>query len=139
MEKEPGMPRNPHHRLEDWMRLILLHWILISMIMFYSIVMGTAGGCAVVLLTAAFVEGMGLSPHFFHLYPTPGTAAVVVIGGLIATLFLHLFKHLRYNCASGTYTLAVSRAANQRAIAGLALITLALIGIGAGVSWLMPE
>jgi hypothetical protein len=133
------MPRKPHHRLEDWMRLILLHWILISMIMFYSIIMGIAGGCVVVLLTAVVVEAMGFSAHFFRLYPAPGTAAAVVIGGLIATFFLHLFKHLHYNCTSGTYTLAVSRAANQRAFACLALITLALIGIGTGVSWLMPE
>lgn len=133
------MARDPQNRLEDWMRLILLNWVLISFIMFYSILMGLAGGCLVILFSAAVIEWVGLPTHFLRLYPSPGQTAILVMGGLIAALFIHLFKHLHYNCASGNYTLSVARVVNLRTFAGLAAIALFLVGIGAGIAWLFPS
>ena len=81
------MARDPENRLEDWMRLILLNWVMISFIMFYSILMGLAGGCIVVLFSTAVIEQFGLPTRFLHLYPSPAPASILVIGGLIAAFF----------------------------------------------------
>lgn len=133
------MARDPKHRLEDWMRLILLNWVLISFIMFYSILMGLVVGCLIVLFATAAIGWVGLPVQFLRLYPSPGPTAILVMGGLIATFFLHLFRHLHYNCDSGNYTLAVSRILNLKAFTGFAIIVLLLIGVGAGISWLSPS
>ena len=132
------MARDPEKRLEDWMRLILLNWVLISFIMFYSILMGLSGGCMVVLFSTAVIEHFGLPTRFLHLYPSPAPASILVMGGLIAAFFLHLFKHLHYNCATGSYTLAVARVVNLKAAGGFAVIALLLVGVGAGIAWLFP-
>lgn len=133
------MARDPEKRLEDWIRLILLNWVLISFIMFYSILMGLAGGCIVVLFSAAVIEQFGLSTRFLHLYPSPAPASILVMGGLITSFFLHLFKHLHYNCTTGSYTLEVARVVNIRAAGGFAVIALILVGVGAGIAWLFPS
>ena len=133
------MARDPEKRLEDWMRLILLNWVLISFIMFYSILMGLAGGCIVVLFSAAVIDHFGLPTRFLHLYPSPAPASILVMGGLIASFFLHLFKHLHYNCTTGSYTLEVARVVNIRAAAGFLVVALILVGVGAGIAWLFPS
>ncbi|WP_373501296.1 hypothetical protein [Desulfococcus sp.] len=128
------MARDPQHRIEDWMRLILLNWVLISMVMFYSILLGTALGCLAVGLSAAVIEWMGLPARFLLLYPSPAPAAVLVIGGLIAAFFIHFFRNLRYNCDSGSYTLPLARVVNLRIAAGFAGLALLLVLIGAVIA-----
>jgi amino acid transporter len=132
------MARDPQHRLEDWMRLILQSWVLISMVMFYSILMGIALGSLVLGFSAAAIQWIGLPAHFLRLFPSPGPAGVLVIGGLIAAFFLHLFRNLRYNCESGGYTLATARVVNLRTAAGFAGLALLLVLIGAVIARISP-
>ena len=133
------MARAPQKRLEDWMRLILLNWVLISLAMFYSIIMGIAGGCLVILAGASVTGWAGLSTRFLRLYPSPAPTPILVIGGLIAALFIHLFKNLHYDCASGNYSLSVSKVASLGALAGIGAVGLILLGIGAVIAWLSPS
>ena len=133
------MPPDPPHRMEDWMRLILLNWVLISFVMFYSILAGALGGALAVLACGTALEWAGVSIHHMRLYPSPGSGAAVVIGGLIASLFIHLFSHLRYHCASGSYTLDIGKAANSKSLFRLASAAFVLVGIGAGIEWLLPR
>lgn len=127
------MVREPRHRLEDWMRLILLNWVMISMAMFYSILFGAALGCLAALLGAAVVEGLGHDARFLRLFPSMGPGALLVIGGLIPGVFLCLLRQLRYHCGSGGYALALTRAGTLRAAAGLAGLALLLVLIAAGI------
>lgn len=125
------MAHDPQHRLEDWMRLILLNWVMIAMIMFYSILVGAALGGLAAALGAAVVEWLGHDARPLRLFPSIGPGALLVIGGLIPGVFLCLLQQLRYHCGRGGYTLALTRASLVRAAAGLAGLALLLVLIGA--------
>ncbi|AOY58532.1 MULTISPECIES: hypothetical protein [Desulfococcus] len=133
------MARNSEKRLEDWIRLILLNWVLISIMMFYSIFMGIGIGYLVIRFSRLVVDWTGLPAHLLDLFPTSGPTVNLMIGGLIAAVFLHLFRHLRYNCETESYTLKLSRVFNLRAAVAFAAIVMILMGMGAVFARLFPS
>lgn len=127
------MARDPQHRLEDWMRLILLNWVMIAMIMFYSILAGAALGGLSAVLGATVIEWMGHDARSLRFFPSMGPGALLVIGGLIPGIFLCLLQQLRYHCGRGGYTLTLTRASLLRSAVGLAGLALILVLIAAGM------
>ncbi len=96
-------------RPEDWARLILLNWVLIGMVMFYSILVGGVIG-------GVWVMGLGLGLDGFRLFPVPSPAAQVMLTGSIALVFLLTFRALQYNCAAGNYGIIRSQTARRQLI-----------------------
>lgn len=92
----------PNKRMDDWIRLILLNWVLISFVMFYSILIGLVTGTLLVTVMDGLLQIAGVETPVFAVFPfTP--AATGLITALIATLFLATFRSLRFNCETGGY------------------------------------
>ena len=133
------MARHSEKRLEDWIRLILLNWVLISMIMFYSILIGIGIGYLVIGFSRLVINCLDLPAHLLDLVPTSGPTTILVVGGMIAAVFLHLFSHLHYDCQSESYALALSRLVTLRVAACFVVIVMILLGIGTGFGWLFSS
>jgi hypothetical protein len=88
--------------MDDWIRLILLNWVLISFVMFYSILIGLVTGTLLVTVIEGLLRVAGVASPALGVFPfTP--AATALVAALIATLFLATFRSLRFNCETGGY------------------------------------
>ncbi|GBC60348.1 hypothetical protein DENIS_1299 [Desulfonema ishimotonii] len=126
-------------KMDDWIRLILLNWVMISFVMTYSIIFGTTGGVLLIVILKCLLTLPDGPDHFLTLYPLISLPSKLIIGTLIAAIFLYSFRTLRYNCQTGHYFVPASgkfiRKICGRMIGGLLVLSfLALIlGLSAGL------
>lgn len=116
-------------KLEDWMRLILINWIVISMTVFYAVIAGTLTALATAWAARRVLAFANVSAQGLALFPAPGTALWAVIACWIAVLAVTAFRTIRYRCHDGSYFWQISRIWIKRAgqfWAGLALVMLAV-------------
>lgn len=101
------MANSPRNRFDDWMELILLNWAMISLVMFYSIVLGIVGGSLLVLTAGFLLEGLRIPNQFLALYPALTPVSRILISILIASIFIITFRSTRYDCRTGHYFLKI--------------------------------
>jgi hypothetical protein len=100
-------PDKQEKQMDDWMRLILINWVLISFVMFYSILIGLICGSLVAVVADGVLGMVGIRGKIFDVFPF-SPAATALIAGIIAFLFLATFRTIRYNCQTGGYTLPLT-------------------------------
>ncbi len=120
----------PRNRFEHWMELILLNWALISLVMFYSIVLGIVGGSLLILMIGFVLEGLHISSGFLALYPMLTPASRILISVLIAAIFIFTFHSTRYDFLTGHYFLKVSLYFIKKPALRLALFLIVLGAFG---------
>ncbi len=124
--------KRPNKQMDDWMRLILINWVLISFVMFYSILIGMITGSLLVVVADGVLGLVGIRGNIFDVFPfTP--AATALIAGIIAFLFLAAFRTIRYNCETGGYTLPLTpeilRLLARRAAVGVGFLAISAIAL----------
>jgi predicted lysophospholipase L1 biosynthesis ABC-type transport system permease subunit len=121
-----GQPpkKRPEKRMDDWMRLILLNWAMISVVMFYSIIVGLIVGTLLVFAARSLLGSLGLDAGLFRVFPF-SPAATAMVAATIALVFLASFRSLRFDCRTDGYRLAVTRPTVRALVRGA--------GIGLGI------
>lgn len=119
----------PERQMTDWMRLILVNWVIVAFTMTYSILAGGAVSLAAIWLVSRTARVLGGWETGFTVIP-PSTGTLLVLCGAISALFLITLGKLRYDCAGEGYRLRLTRPVLLRALAIWLVCLLALIGMG---------
>jgi hypothetical protein len=124
--------KGPGKQMDDWMRLILINWVLVSFVMFYSILIGLISGSLVAVVADGVLGLAGINGKIFDVFPfTP--AATALIAGIIAFLFLATFRSIRYNCQTEGYTLPLTpqtiRLLARRTGLGIGLLAISALAL----------
>lgn len=125
-------PDKQDKQMDDWMRLILINWVLISFVMFYSILIGIITGSLLAVVADGVLGLVGIRGNIFDVFPfTP--AATALIAGIIAFLFLATFRSIRYNCQTDGYTLPLTprfiRLLARRAGVGIGFLVISALAL----------
>ncbi|MFP4389503.1 MAG: hypothetical protein ACLFPR_11230 [Desulfococcaceae bacterium] len=124
--------KRPGKQMDDWMRLILINWVLVSFVMFYSILIGMVCGSLVAVVADGVLGLVGIRGKIFDVFPfTP--AATALVAGIIAFLFLATFRSIRHNCETDGYTLSLApeilRSLARRAAVGVGFLAISAIAL----------
>lgn len=122
----------PKKKMDDWMRIILLNWVMISMVMFYSILVGLIAGALFVAAAQGVLDFLGAGAGLLRVFPF-SPAATAIVAATIAVIFLATFRALRFNCETGGYMLAVPRNIGRvllrRAGAGIGVLAVSALAV----------
>lgn len=117
-------------KLEDWMRLILLNWVVVSMTVFYAILLGTVTALATAGAIRFALGLAGVPAPNLSVFPAPAAALMTVTGGWIMFLVVAAFRTIRYRCQDGSYFWRISRVWGKRAGQCWVGLVVALLAVG---------